>query len=337
MKHIYSLAAALFTSIVAIAQPTINSGNLPQLGDHVTIGICSDIPSPSILDAQTGANYTWDFSTLTEQEEQFFDFVEPSNTYWPTTYQNSNICGVSWEDGYSFYNITPSALTTEGNKLILSPGDTASIIYTDQEQIIPIPYSMGTTFTDNFSGSGYVGGFNVSITGTIDFEADGYGTLILPNATYQNVVRYRFDRTQTNTISGFPPSQQSKTQWAWVSADHRFWLLLIEDIDDGFSTSYLTWFDKAPQDVLTSVGGPGPSNGPHVYPNPITMGESLQLGRSLTANETLQLFDLQGRLVKSLNTINSSVELDQVIVGVYLLKVINIDGQTISTQKLIVQ
>ena len=337
MKNIYILVSILFLGSAVVAQPQINSGNLPQLGDHITIAICSDIPNPTTLDAQTGANHTWDFSTLTELEEQFFDFVNPSSTYWPTTYQNSNICGASWEDGYSFYNISANALTTEGNKLILSPGDTASIIYTDQEQIVPIPYSMGTTFSDNFSGTGFVSGFNASISGTIAFEADGYGTLILPNATYQNVVRYRFDRVQTNTVSGFPPSQQTKTQWAWVSADHRFWLLLIEDINDGFSTSYLTWYDKAPQGVLIGVDEVASANNISVFPTPVSANGTLQLSRVLAANETLELYDMQGRVVKSINAATSSVYLDGVTTGIYLLKITNTDGNPISTQKLIVQ
>ncbi|MCB9186094.1 MAG: T9SS type A sorting domain-containing protein [Flavobacteriales bacterium] len=337
MKNIVTLISSVVFVATAIAQPQITLNNMPQLGDHVTIGLCSDIPNPTSLDAETGANYTWDFSTLTESEEQYFDFVEPSSTYWPNTYQNSNVCGVSWEEGYSFYNISGNALTTEGNKVIINPGDTASIIYTDQEQIVPIPYSMGTTFSDNFAGTGYLSGFNVSITGTLDFEADGYGTLVLPNATYQNVVRYRFDRVQNNTVLGFPPNQQTKTQWGWVSANHRFWLLLIEVSNDGFSDSHLTWFDKTPLGVVTGIKEGVDSERPIFYPNPIAGNGVLQLSSALSADDSVQLFDTQGRMVENINATTSTIALNGVNAGVYILRVMNSNAHVITTQKLIVQ
>lgn len=338
MKVLYILFFALIFSSIAMSQPIITRGNLPQLGDSVIIAICSDIPTVGTLDAQTGENYSWDFSYLTESEEQYFNYVSPSSTYWANEYLNSNICGISWRDSYNFYNITANELTSEGNKVLVPPNDTATFFYTNQEKIIQIPYSMGTTFQDDFSGVGNIVGFEVTISGSVNFEADGYGSLVLPNATYQNVVRYRIRRTQMNSISGLPPQKQSKTQWAWVSADYRFWLLLIEEINDGFSNSYLTWYDKSPLSGVSSNVESQEIEEFSVYPNPASVNGLIRFTRTFKAGEIIQLYDIQGRLVKSFANISetNSISLYGLNIGVYQLKIINIQGKDILNQKLVI-
>jgi len=333
--HVFILLALQYG--VVIAQPQITEVNLPKMDDYVSIAICSDIPSPAELDEQTGENYTWDFSDLTESEEQFFEFVTPASTLWSDDYPNSNICGISWDDSYTYYNISPEALTTEGNKIIIAPGDTASIIYDDPEQIVPVPYSMGSTFSDNFSGSGSFGGFEVTISGTTEFEADGYGTLILPNATYQNVVRYRIERVQSNEITGFPPTEQTKTQWAWVSADYRFWLLLIEETDDGFSTSFQVWFDKEPIPATsTGIREANHDGSIRIFPNPVSRDGRIHIMDKATGITTLYLFDTNGKLLISRKIATpASVSLNGLKPGIYQLKLVDNMGRVVTTEKIV--
>jgi len=215
----------------------------------VTVGLVPGVPAPG----NEGANETWDMSGLAENEEQFFDFVDPATTAWGDEFPDATLCGLGWLDSYTYYNTTGGALTVEGH-VIIARGDTVKTIFDDTEQIVTLPYTHGTTFIDTFDGEFHVDPLIVPFSGTLDSEADGYGTLILPNATYNNVARYHFFREQTN---GTSQPTQTKEQWAWVLADRRFWLLLMETNFDGFSYNHQIWYDKNPSPTPTDDMGWG--------------------------------------------------------------------------------
>lgn len=319
--------AIFFFSLAVSAQSIVTTDNIPQIGDHVVIGICSDIPDSAALSASTGTGQTWDFSSLIEIEEQYFDFVEPSTTPWSTQFPTSNICGISWTGSHTYYEFTSSELNTVGSAVLIPPSDTALMIYTNDETIVPIPYSHGTVNNTTFSGTSYALGFSSPFNGTLDFEADGDGTLILPNGTFPNVVRYHFFRTQT---IGF--NTTTKHQWAWVSEDFRFWLLLMESNFDGFSTSHLVWYDKNPESAGTSVTEIEVKNWV-AYPNPVSSGAVIRINTDISFDQ-LTLLDLSGRDVKSFSKTQTEFRMDGVASGVYLLKIQDKDGAVISVQKL---
>lgn len=329
----------LLTAIVVCAQPTITDVNMPQVGDMPTRGICSDVPNPSTLNAQTGANYAWDFSGLNEVSTATFDFIEAADSFWPADFSGSTHCGIAPdEDAYTFYSISNAALETDGYRVIVAPGDTVEQDYTDSEIILNLPATFNSSGTDNFSGPGFAASTNITADGTLSYTCDGYGTLQLPNSSYQNVLRYHANRSETLYVSGFPAGTVTKEQWIWVSSDYRFWLLLMETISDPINGQSTTvWYQKTPIAVNPTSIADVAFEDFTVYPNPVEANGVLQLSRALNAEESLQLFDTQGRMVKNANTSTTSVSLDGVDAGIYVLRILNGNGQSISTQKLIVQ
>lgn len=339
MKKIYLFTIGLLSVVSVIAQPTITDVNMPQIGDMPTRGICSDIPNASTLNSQTGANYAWDFSGLNEVSTATFDFIEAADSYWPGDFAGSTHCGIAPdEDAHTFYSISNSALETDGYRIINGPGDTIEQDYTDSEIILELPATYNSSGTDNFSGPGFVIGNNITASGTLTYNCDGYGTLQLPNGSYQNVLRYHANRSETISLGGFPAGTVTKEQWIWVSADYRFWLLLMETISDPINGQSTTvWYQKTPIAVNPTGIADVVEEDFTVYPNPVAADGLLQLSRALNAGESVQLFDTQGRMVKDIFETTSAVSLDGVNAGIYILKILNGNGQSISTQKLIVQ
>jgi len=339
MKKLYTITLALLSTMTVVAQPTITEVNMPVIGDMMPRSICSDIPNATTLDAETGANFTWDFSGLTQVSTANFNFIDPANSLWPNDFMNSDICGVEPDqDAYSFYSSSAAALETDGQRIIISPGDTAETTYSNSEVILNLPAEYQDSNNDAFSGTGAAGGFALTANGTLDYTIDGYGTLQLPNGTYQNVVRYRADRSETFTVGAFPPSTTTKDQWIWVSSDYRFWLLLMETITDPINgVSHNVWYQTSPIAVNPTSIADVAEEDLAVYPNPVAANGTLQLSRALNADESVQLFDTQGRMVGNMNEATSTVSLDGVNAGIYVLKILNGNGQAISTQKLIVQ
>ncbi len=330
------LCAAAFVQ----AQPTITVNNIPQLGDITTIGICSDMVDENALSTSAGALQNWDFSGLTEASEEQFNFVDPATTLWPTDFPGSTLCGVSWEQAHSYYAVGPDALETVGQVLIVSgpTADTMKLNYSDNnERIIPIPYTYGDSFDDTFSGTFTTNTFFGTVDGTVDFEADGYGTLVLPNATYSNVVRYHISRVQRNTIFG-NIATQTKEQWAWVSQDHRFWLLLMEINNDGFGVESLVWYDKDPASAGNTSVSELLSDAQMLFPNPVRAGQTVRIHLPKDQYfEHIRLIDAQGRLVlEEQVTSEPTLELP-VAKGSYVLQLVGTRPEDRVFQRLIVE
>ncbi len=303
------------------SQPTITQSNIPLIGDNVTIAICSD----PLNEGSSGVNQTWDFSGLTESEEQSFIYVDPGTTPKADSFPDANLCGISWDGSYSYYKVSPNALEAVGYVTPVPPTDTAMIVFDDFEQIVQFPYTYNDNFLDVFDGTNYVPGFGgLDFDGDIDFEADGYGTLILPTGTYNNVVRYHFFREQTNYVSGFPSNTQTKEQWAWVSADYRFWLLLMEENFDGFATTELIWYDKNPLSLVTGLHTEETS-GISVYPNPVADEGNINLTWKQNEDATVSIYSMEGKLVfETNNNLISGVnpiKISSLVPGTYLLKI----------------
>jgi len=331
MKTTFTILMILFSAL-AWAQPEVSQGNLPITGDQVFIAVCSDPVDPG----NSGAMLTWDMSGLTETEEQFFTYIPPAEGAFADSFPNATLCAKSWLDDYSYYKVSPTALSVEGHVVTMDTGDTTVMVFDDSEQIIELPYSLNSSFVDNFEGTSYIPTFGeFPFDGNLDFEADGYGTLILPNGTYNNVVRYHFYREQTNYFNGFPAGTITKEQWAWVSADHRFWLLLMEENWDGFSTTPLIWYDKNPYPVSTGIKLPEEAL-VRVSPNPVRANQNLSINWNKNEQAEISLLRLDGSLIKketrAMATGINNYTCPQISSGIYILK-IESPGKSIS-QKL---
>ncbi len=339
MKTLYTIALTLFSVVAVLAQPTITDLNLPQLTDSPTRGICSDIPNATALNAQTGANYSWDFSSLNEVSTATFNFIDPANSYWPADFANSDQCGVAPdENAYTFYSTSVSMLETDGYRVISGPGDTVEQDYTDSEIILNLPATYNSSGNDNFSGPGYAASTAITAAGTLSYTCDGYGTLQLPNGTYQNVLRYHANRSETISVSGFPAGTVTKEQWIWISADYRFWLLLMENISDPINgVSSTVWYQKTPLAVNPTGIMETTLEDVMIFPNPSVANGTLQISRALNSGESMELYDMQGRMVKTETAASSTFSLEGVTSGLYMFKIVDQKGQTISNQKLIVQ
>lgn len=317
------------------AQMEITNSNLPVLGDSVVIAICDNDVEPG----SAGVGVIWDMSGLSESETEYFVYREPDATPWGDEFPSAGICGISWEDSYSYYLFNSDGITTVGYAGLVPPSDTFKVIYSNPEFFIPLPYSVGTTHSDDFAGTSQTLGFIIPFTGDIDFEADGEGTLILPTGTYHNVVRYHFNRTQTNTFMG-GSTTTTKEQWGWVSTDYRFWLLLMEVTNDGFSDTELIWYDKNPYPAsIVSIHAESMQE-IHIVSNPITNNT---LAFNWNANQTVNysLTNIAGEIINSENVLlnqglNSIHFSENISDGLYFLTISTAAGEHYSAKVMFV-
>lgn len=333
-KIIVTAACSCIATAVLPQSPVITAENVYLIGDVSQIAWCIDAVEPGA----SGENVTWDFSHLTEDEAITFNYVNPSETLWGYQFPNATLCGVNDEDYHSYYRVADNHLIVEGfvGYSEEDPSDTLKVIYTDAEALIPLPFEYGDMHADSFEGVNQAAGFTVNFFGDIDLEVDGYGTLILPDATYTNAVRYHFSRTQTNTFLG-QNTTTAKEQWGWMSPDHRFWLCLMETNFDGFSEQDIVWYAKKPLQLNTDEMQ---TQHIKVYPNPLDNGRLLHLDSAIEAPARVQLFSIDGSLTSQFdqylhageNVLNLG---DKPAPGAYVLRVET--AQRTLTSKLVIK
>src|SRR5690606_7715069 len=62
---------------------------------------------------------------------------------------------------------------------------------TDPAEKLRFPFTFNNTFSDTYTGSANLGGTIIPRVGTVTVTAEGYGTLVTPAGTYQNVLKIK--------------------------------------------------------------------------------------------------------------------------------------------------
>ena len=183
-KNLLSILTAItISSSVAIAQPTLTPSNTnPVIGDIFTVQSYSYISSGG-----SGANQTWNFSSVTQTTNAAVVYtisaVSASNTAtFPSANQQLNATGLA-----GFSSVSSGSVQNYGSKQ-----GTVSIVYSNPEDQMHYPFTMGNSYTDPFNATFTSAGYNYVRRGSTSLNADAYGTLQLPGGTFSNVLRVHF-------------------------------------------------------------------------------------------------------------------------------------------------
>lgn len=194
MKRMILLLGGLYAYALC-AQPTVTSLIIPKPGDSIHLIRCNETDPQ---DGLTGANQTWDFSGLTQQAvngEYYYNWHDPQDTPHGDRYPDAFLAASTPDTQFVYYTFDGTTLELVGAVAEVPVFGTAFSDYENNETETVFPLELGSSWSDEFNGDNVAGGFSAPFNGTVSGEADGYGTLILPNGTYTNVVRDRQERT----------------------------------------------------------------------------------------------------------------------------------------------
>lgn len=294
MKKITSLVAGIFISTILIAQTpiTITSSDMPNENDEVLVSVNNNIGAidPSL----TGANFNWDFSSLTPNVQQFekFDspltFTSPYNylfnpfntSYGRNNYEFSTISlpgGTEITAAYDFYKESSSQYKQIGAGFTVN-NMPIPFLYAQEDIIYEFPMNHLNTDDCNYKygldipGMGYYGqsGHRVNLV-------DGWGTLITPFGTFQTLrVISTIDAIDTvyNTSlsAGTNIPRPLKYEFKWLATGKKIPVLKIEatDIAGNITVSNVRYTDSTragvPQVGIAENKALGMELA--VYPNP---------------------------------------------------------------------
>ncbi len=200
------IVVTLLLSVIAIAQPTLNSTNYTYaIGDNQLYYIAD---TNSVIDPTVGANVIFNYNGLRGygmSQNQFI--IDPTTTtYGPSDFASANYAdtsnALSTNTRYSEVMGTDSLINLGFVANIQGYGDLIARYNTNPEILMKFPFDYGDSYVDNYSGTftllaqNTVGNSNVAVT------ADAWGQLQLPNGVViDSVLRVRsVEAVLTDTI-----------------------------------------------------------------------------------------------------------------------------------------
>lgn len=331
MKNNFHIALlALLPCLKVSAQPTITSADLPVAGLAFTVIQDSTYIAPV---PAGGANVTWDYSGLQNLLTDTIGFVASAGTPYASSFPGSNLA--SQADNLTDWTYS----TTNSSGFYIDGGATPSFIlrYNPPTLFIPVPFTYNQT-RSNIARFVQDTAF-VDTTGTprnlrfilniqSNFLSDGYGSLILPNGTFNNILRIRnteivYDSLLVELFPGnWLPVSSSASQTTYYryfeAGSASSYILGIEADSLGINS---VSSEYRGQWVLLNTPVIASPNLVSVYPNPANQYFSVS-GEMLTQRSRLLLIDASGKTVYDQPLRNPDMEqipVDGLAEGLYQL------------------
>lgn len=325
MNFIYSLILLIITPIFSFSQSVI-SNVTPNFGDEFVYNQRELAPSAGLA----GANVTWDFSN--EDITEFignYTVMTPEEVDGSEDFPDATMVWVADFEMFilqSFLNFNNNNMTVYGVKSDYS-GSTFGTNYSNPQNQFTYPLSYQDSGSDNYEGMLFGLTGNEIVSGELSYTVDGYGTLITPFDTYENVLRIRTNFTETVTVFGVETVTEI-VETTWYSPEYPVAVMNISNTEGGGAEPSSTITVLAAYTATTT----GLTNGKNlidfdIYPNPASDYVALTF-ESVNANSVLNIYSTTGKLVETKAGVQNDqkVDVSGLAPGIYIA-VLNVDGQ----------
>lgn len=332
------IIATAFLHIASFAQPTINSGDVtPSIGSSIT-GADATYVDPG----SAGANQTWDLSGMVPDIVSTNTFLAPSGLPGSDSFTGATHGVYTPIDGtdviYGYLSFDNNQLEDLGY-YATGPELDMLYYYPNPKTLLVFPLEFNNSFSDTYQSEVEIqdeSGTMLSVeTGTIDALVDGYGTLITPEGTYEDVLRIQYNREGTTVVSlagnQLFSSETTSTEYQYYKSGYPIPLASVR-------TTVITAMGNVVEDsqsggyfIGLNVGlaeNESPFNSVQVYPMPASTHIELQLNAKAGAKTDFTLLSNTGKTVHLWNrhVLNEGhnqlrLELPQLAAGIYLLQI----------------
>jgi hypothetical protein len=315
-KQLLSFSTLIVTTI-SIAQTTITSTS--QIGYTAPLIIVSAATATTVPISTSGAGVTWNCANLQQETGTpivNFTVSSPTGTPYANDYPNANWYftdpGLSSIVGHHYYSLTADSLVLWGEH---TPGNSYEI-YSNPEMELRLPFAYNTTVVNSYNKTNYYSNGSVSSyqTGTNTITYDSYGTLVLPNGTFNNVARIQ--NVRTNSLGPTTTSYQwylapSGEKLMEYETNGGIKVLYNNSIPSGISNDNF-------QNVSVSIF-PNPSAGDFTF--------KIITKESVVGNELI-ISDITGKQMKSfrIQSAESKIDCADLAKGIYLYHLKNNNG-----------
>jgi hypothetical protein len=285
------LSLILAAALTSQGQPILTQSNSqPVIGSQIA-AISGPFNGSGGISV-TGANVVWDFSDLSGNSNAI-DIVQPSSTPYAGSVSGANVA-LDYGTAYDYYNVTSSIFERKASYYMSN----YYFNFTNGQSVVEFPCTYETAFTDTYVMNANVVGDMLERTGTMDAIADGYGSLILPWGTIENVLRIRVDETYEDIWNGTDQSSGTQTTYLFFHPGAIYMLLSINLAE--LSAPTFTYMDESVLAVSESLAN---DTHPNVYPNPTNDLLNVPMGRE-DQNAQINVYNSLGQCVFSEKLVN---------------------------------
>ncbi len=305
------------------AQITINSSDMPNAGDSVLISVTTNVDTNDVT--LTGANYTWNYSTIAPVFQRYEKFDSPSTFPSPfnfifnplnTSYGNENniltslpMPGVTLDMAYDFLKESPTQLKQIGAGYKIN-GVPLPFLYSLSDILYRFPMNYLNTDSCDYKFGlpiptiGYYGqkGHRVNVV-------DGWGTVTTPYGTY-NALRIKSTIAAIDTVEldaigiGTNISRPLRYEYKWLATAKQIPVLKV---DATIVSGVITVNNVEYQDtIIPGVPQLGIASqmkndfNSMVYPNPFTDNTILQYTLSAKSHVKITITDIVGKTIATI-------------------------------------
>ncbi|MCE3294610.1 MAG: hypothetical protein K0R65_324 [Crocinitomicaceae bacterium] len=212
--------AALLLSAGLWAQPVINASDFsPSAGESFTL-YSGNYHDPGAA----GNNVTWDLSALTNSGTMTNTYGAANGNY-PGT--NSSMTSGTTQTYYNMNDNGWYCHAINANGTIIS--------YQDPMKMYFLPMEMNAGYTDDFDAT-FTSGVAFQRVGTMSGTVDGYGTLITPEGTFDNVLRVAYIQDYSD-LSDFMDIDYLVTVYSWFKAGFHSELASVSTLTSSLGTN----------------------------------------------------------------------------------------------------
>ncbi len=300
-----------FTFIVVLISLKLNAQTLTyaNFANALTTGITAVIGNQAsfnvALTTTVGNGVTWNASGLTQQSgtpSLNLIYGNPSATPNASLFTNSNY--VLYDPAlltivsYDYLNISADSMVRVGQ---YQPS-TAHEIYSNPDRTLIFPFSFNQSNTDTYAKTNYSNATTISSnqTGTRTTTYSGYGTLIMPQGTFNNVAL--ISSVRTNSLG---PDSYTYT---WYDINSGKQLLLYSENNGSVTLAYTTDLNTGDQELSETKM--------LAFPNPT---ENTLFLNNVNNIQDFRIFNAQGQAVNCQVT-NNSFDVSTLPKGLYFLE-----------------
>ena len=335
------LIASLISCISANAQSPVLWQYTAGWNPGDSINFTSALNPETISSGAEGSNITWDFSNLVADGPYIYNTLawDPNNTPYGPNFPAAHYARMPVANWYYFYDVNTATLDYLGYQ-----GPTETMVLSDPLTLFYFPMQYGDFHADSAFATYTSNGSQYEYNTNNTIEADSYGTLILPDATYTDVVRLKVTTNEHFEGQDVQDSRGVFTDtWYWYSATVRGTLLFIanETEDDNGTISQEARVNYRAS-LISGVEQPEQLSDVRLYPNPSNCQLNLEYQLRTSSQVSIAITDLAGKQViglengwQSAGAQRYTPDLSGLTSGMYLLNM-ELNGQRM-VQKIAVQ
>jgi Secretion system C-terminal sorting domain len=328
MKTTISLLATwLCMAYSLLAQPVYDACATPPQPGEIWMEETTVCYDNGVSPGPSGSNVVWDFSNWNVQTSYsgIDTFYATSSLPQSSSFPTSNLATVRG-DMRLFWDYSPSGISHCGSYFSYYNHYN---IYSDLNKFMQCPQHFQDDFYETYD---YVSSPSLFFHGGKTTTYDGYGKLILPGHTYQDVIRIH--SLDTVFQSG---GYELFNNYLWIETTNFRSVCSISTstvFGGPGSYTYVNYYTHTYLGMLPTTNAQ-PLPQVQIFPNP-TSGQLRIEGEGFEKG-LVTVTSLTGQVVKHLTIRSREVDLSELPSGMYLYSVQNVPGEVIKTGKLVKQ